>query len=396
MSERAKATVLHVDLDAFFVSMELLRHPELRGLPVVVAGGLGPRGVVNTCSYEARAFGVRSAMPVSQARRLCPQAAFLPSDYSFYGPASRSFHAILREYTPLVEVAGTDEAYLDVAGCEPLFGTAEQIAADIRRRVRAEIGITASVGVSRSKLVSKVASDAGKPDGLVVVEPGSEAAFLAPRPLRDLPMIGPKTAAALATLGIETIGQVATAPANMLAARFGPHGLELQARARGVDLSRVHGEQGANRSISRETTFGFDEPGRDRLHAVLRGQAERVAADLGRQERAARTVTLKLRFPPFETLNRSITPGQPVDLADDIYGVAVALFEQLWKENGLRPVRLIGVGVANLQERARQLHLGETTEPDDLAKTVATLRGKFGDTAVVRAAELMRGTRDER
>ncbi|MGE5597395.1 MAG: Y-family DNA polymerase, partial [Hyphomicrobiales bacterium] len=193
-----RATVLHVDLDAFFVSMELLRHPELRGLPVVVAGGLGPRGVVSTCSYEARKFGVRSAMPVARARQLCPQAVYLPSDFAYYAPASKQFHAILRDYTPIVEPAGADEAYLDVAGSERLFGDAEAIARDIRRRVRDEIGITASVGVSVNKLVSKVASDAGKPDGLVVVPAGEEAAFFAPRPLRDLPMIGPKTAAALA------------------------------------------------------------------------------------------------------------------------------------------------------------------------------------------------------
>ena len=184
-----KASILHVDLDAFFVSMELLRRPELRGKPVVVAGGLGARGVVNTCSYEARAFGVRSAMPVSRAQRLCPQAVFLESDYAYYSEASRAFHAILRDYTPLVEPAGSDEAYLDVAGSERLFGEPEAIARDIRRRILVEIGITGSVGVSINKLVSKVASDAGKPDGLVIVPAGDEAAFFAPRPLRELPMV---------------------------------------------------------------------------------------------------------------------------------------------------------------------------------------------------------------
>jgi DNA polymerase-4 len=178
--------VLHVDLDQFYVSMELLRRPELRGLPVVV-GYPGARGVVATASYEARKFGVRSAMPSSRAKQLLPNATWLPPDFRYYAPASKSFHAILRDFTPLVEPAGADEAYLDVAGCERLFGDAETIAKAIRGRIRAEIGIAASIGVSTNKLVSKVASDAAKPDGLLVVPAGGEAAFLAPLKVRDLP-----------------------------------------------------------------------------------------------------------------------------------------------------------------------------------------------------------------
>ncbi len=387
MSDR-RATVIHVDLDAFFVSMELLRRPELRGKPVVVAGGLGSRGVVNTCSYEARAFGVRSAMPVGRARQLCPQAAFLESDYHYYSGASKAFHAILRDYTPLVEPAGADEAYLDVAGSELLFGDAPAIAATIRQRVRDEIGITASAGVSVNKLVSKVASDAGKPDGLVAVAAGEEAAFFAPRPIRELPMVGPKTAAALAGLGIRTIGDLAAAPVPALESRFGRQGRELHERALGVYDAPVLSGHGPNKSISRETTFEADEPSRDVLRAVLRGQAERVASDLASQERAGRTVTLKLRFPPFETLSRSHSPGQPVALADDVFAEAVALFERAWAENGCRPVRLIGLGVTNLQERGRQLRLGEGIESDRLAEAMAAVRERFGDDAVRRAAEI--------
>ena len=381
-------SILHVDLDAFFVSMELLRHPELRGLPVVVAGGLGNRGVVTTCSYEARKFGVRSAMPVSRARQMCPQAIYLESDYSFYGPASKQFHASLRDYTPLVEPAGTDEADLDVAGCELLFGDGEAVARDIRRRVEDEIGITASVGVSSNKLVSKVASDAGKPDGLVVVPRGGEAAFLAPRTLRDLPMIGPKTAAALDSLGVHTIGELAAVPVSLLEARFGRHGLEIHQRALGLFDGPVLAGRGEAKSVSRETTFDNDEADEDRLHAVLRGQAERVAADLASNERSARTVSLKLRFPPFETITRSSTAPTAVDLADEIYAAAVELLAKAWREHGNRPVRLIGVGVSGLQERARQLRLGESLETTRLAATVSDLRERFGDSAVKRAAEL--------
>ncbi|MGK2965053.1 MAG: DNA polymerase IV [Tepidiformaceae bacterium] len=383
-----RATVLHVDLDAFFVSMELLRHPELRGLPVVVAGGLGQRGVVSTCSYEARKFGVRSAMPVSRARQLCPQATYLETDFDFYAPASRQFHAILRDYTPTVEPAGSDEAYLDVAGSERLHGEPAAIADSIRRRVAEEIGITASVGVSINKLVSKVASDAGKPDGLLVVPAGTEAEFFGPRPIRDLPMVGPKTAESLASLGVRTIGDLARLPVDALVARFGSHGAELHQRALGIFDAPVLSGRGAAKSISREITFDHDLPDGDRLRALLRGQAESVAADLASHGRSARTVTLKLRFPPFETLTRATTLHGPTDLANDIFEAALGLFDTAWSANHLRPVRLLGVGVTNLQERARQLRLGETTEADILQETVGALRSRFGDGAVRRASEL--------
>lgn len=383
------ATVLHVDLDAFYVSMELLRHPELVGLPVVVAGGLGNRGVVNTSSYEARKFGVRSAMPVSQARRLCPQAVFLESDYGYYSVASKQFHAILRDYTPVVEPAGSDEAYLDVAGAEHLYGTPEEIAATIKRRVRSEIGITASVGVSVNKLVSKVASDAGKPNGLVVVPSGTEAAFFAPRPIRELPMVGKKTAEVLTSLGIHSIGDIARTPESALIAKFGRHGAELRARALGIFDAPVVSSRGEAKSISRDITFDNDEPDGDRLRAVLRSQAERISHELSTSGKAARTVSLRLRFPPFETLSRSFTPRVAVDLADDIYTHGVALFERVWEENERRPIRLIGLGVHNIVERARQLRLGETMEADRLQDTVESLRDKFGNSAVQRANEMV-------
>jgi len=381
-------TVLHVDLDAFFVSMELLRRPELRGLPVVVAGGLGARGVVNTCSYEARAFGVRSAMPVSRARQLCPQAAYLESDFRYYAPASKQFHAILRDFTPVVEPAGNDEAYLDVSGSERLFGDGPAIAGAIKQRVHAEIGITASVGVASNRLVAKVASDAGKPDGLVVVPPGDEAAFLAPRPLRELPMVGPKTAEALQSLGVRTIGELAAVSLTALEARFGRHGRELHERALGRFDAPVMAGRGEAKSVSRERTFDVDEPDEQRLRAVLRGHAERIAADLAHQGRSARTVTLKLRFPPFETLTRAATLPAPVDLADELFEAGAELFERVWVEHARRPVRLVGLGATGLQERARQLRFGETEAPQKLAEAVAAIRERFGDDAVRRAAEL--------
>jgi DNA polymerase IV len=391
-----EASVLHADLDTFYVSMELLRHPELRGKPVIIAGGLGARGVVNTCSYEAREFGVHSAMPTGTARRLCPQGIFLPSDYSFYAPASKRFHEILRSYTPDWEPAGSDEAYLDVAGCERLFGSPEKIAKEIRARVKDDIGINVSIGVAVNKLVAKVASDAAKPDGLLVVPAGTEAAFFAPMPIRDLPMVGAKTEETLKGLGIKTIGDLAAFPPDILEERLGDHGHGLVARAQGIYSATVLSGRARRKSISSESTFSTDEGDGDRLHAILRSKSEHVAAQLARKHKAARTVTLKLRFPPFETLTRSLTGPRQVELADDIYQAALQLFETAWSANGRRPVRLIGVGVANLEDRARQLQLGETLEADRLAEAVGDLRERFGDEAVRRAAEVEHHTGRDR
>ncbi len=380
-------SVLHVDLDAFYVAMELLRRPELAGTPVVV-GFDGPRGVVSTASYEARAFGVHSALPMAQAKRRCPQATYLPVDFSYYVPASERFHAILRGFTPVCEAAGTDEAYLDVAGSARLFGDGEAIAGAIRERVRSEIGITASVGVATNKLIAKVASDAAKPDGVCVVAAGEEAAFLAPRPVRHLPMVGAKLEERLAQLGLRTIGEVAAFPEEALRERFGRMGEELHARSQGRFDAPVLEQRGTAKSVSRETTFGTDVGDRARLRAILRTQSERVARDLARSGLAARTVVLKLRFPPFETLTRSWTGVGQVALADEIFEAGAELFERAWREEGARPVRLIGVGVMNIRQPARQLKLGETFEADRLADTVNSLRDRFGEDSVRRATEI--------
>ncbi len=381
------ATILHVDLDAFFVAMELLRRPELRGRPVVV-GYLGERGVVSTASYEARRYGIRSAMPTLRARQLCPSAVFLPPDFEWYAPASRRFHAILRDFTPVVESISVDEAYLDVAGSEALFGTPLEIAAAIRQRIRSEIGITASVGIATNRLVAKVASDAAKPDGLLRVPPGQEAAFLAPRPIRDLPGIGGRTAEALQALGISTIGDLAALPPATLQARFGRYGLDLHERARGIVHAPILPTPAARRSISREHTFERDESSTAVLEGILLRHAEAVAADLATQQRAARTVVLKLRFPPFETITRSATPGRQLLYPGEIFHAGRDLFGAAWEAHGNRPVRLIGLGVAGLTERARQLALGETTAPGALHQALLELRGRFGPGIIRRAAEL--------
>lgn len=385
-------TILHVDLDAFFVSMELLRRPDLRGKPVIVCGGLGPRGVVNTCSYEARRFGVHSAMPVERARRLCPAGVYLPSDYAFYAPASSAFHAILRDYTPAVEPAGADEAYLDVAGSEQLFGDARAIAASIRTRVHDEIGITASVGISTNKLVSKVASDAAKPDGVCFVPAGGEAAFFAPRPLRELPMVGPRTSERLHELGVRTIGELAAVPRSALESRFGAHGHELHERAHGIYHAPVLHDRARAKSISKESTFGDDLTAREDLHAVLRTQSDHIAATMAERALSARTVTLKLRFPPFETLTRSATPGQLLLLSGDIYAAGIQLFERAWAANANRPVRLIGLGATAFAEAGRQMRLGEDPSTLRLDQALGDLRQRFGIGAIRHGSQLPRRT----
>ena len=257
------------------------------------------------------------------------------------------------------------------------------------RRIRAEIGITASAGVSINKLVSKVASDAGKPDGLVV-GPGWRGSGLlraAPRPRpADGRAVRPQKSSRASVSAQSATSRCV--PVSALVARFGNHGAELHARALGIYNAPVVRGRGEPKSISREMTFNDDEPSHDRLRAVLRGQAERVAADLARQGKSAATVTLKLRFPPFETLTRSATAAPAIELADDLFRVATGLFTRAWEENGRRPVRLIGCGVTNLHPRARQLRLGETLESDRLQETITGLRDRFGDAAVRRGAEL--------
>lgn len=392
MSEWHGHCVFHVDLDAFYVSMELLRHPELRGRPVIVAGGLGPRAVVNTCSYEARRFGVGSAMPLSKARQLCPEADVLASDFAYYAPASRRFHAILRDFSPVIEPSGADEAYLDMTGADRLWTTPAQAAASIRARIAGEIGITASVGIAANKLVAKVASDAAKPDGICEVRAGEEAAFLAPLPVRDLPMVGPKTARRLLDLGLTTIGDLARAPAGLLAGRFGRGGSDLQARARGEYAASVAGSGGGRKSISREQTFGHDVSDYERLRRVLLRQADSVGSTLTRKHTAARTVTLKLRFLPFDTITRATSTGAPFLTAEEVFSAALGLFERAWSEHHRRPIRLIGVGVASLHERARQLQLGQEPSREVLADAVEEIRERYGRWAIRRAAEITPGS----
>ena len=384
--------IAHVDLDAFFVAVEQARRPELRGAPVIVGGDPDGRGVVATASYEARVYGIYSGIALATARRLCPHAIFLRGDYREYERVSHAFHRILRDYSPLVEPGGLDEAYLDLAGCGPVVAARchvpatlpiEELAVaageDIRRRVREELGLAASVGIASGRSLAKIASDAAKPDGLLLVPAGTEAAFLAPRPVRHLPGLGPKAEEELRRLGIRTLGQLAALSEARLGALFGAWGPSLGQRARGIDPTPVADGRGEAKSISREGTYAHDITDRAVLRASLRGYAESVGADLRRAGRRARCVTLKLRYGDFTTISRSRTIKQPTQDDEELYGVGAELLEQALASDG-RAVRLLGLGASQITDDVVQLSLFDLSRKpiDALLGAIDRMRSKYG------------------
>jgi DNA polymerase-4 len=379
MSER---TIMHVDLDAFFVSVEQVLDPSLKGKPVVVGGRPGERGVIAAASYEARKYGLHSAMPLKTAVRLCPQAIFIQGNFDRYREASQKFMAILADFTPDLEPMSLDEAYLDVTGFEPIYGSIRQMAAAMKRRINTELGLNASVGVASCKVVAKVASDFSKPDGLLEVYRGKEAEFLAPLPVSDLPGVGKKTGQVLKNLGVRTVGELAALPPKILTKHFGIAGEALHRSANGIDDRKVEPPEAA-KSISRETTFGEDTGKRDILEATLRYLGERVGADLRRHGRKARCITLKLRYADFTTISRSRTLSAATDGDRDIFTTGVKLMEKALAGDR-RPVRLIGIGVSRLTEAGGQLAMLDSTvqRQAQLDKAIDRIRQKYGFTAI--------------
>ena len=373
--------ILHIDLDAFFVSVEQALAPELVDKPVVVGGRPDRRGVVASASYEARVFGIRAGMPLTQAYRLCPQTIFLQGSFPAYRDASERFMTILADFSPCLEPAGLDEAYLDVTGCE-LFGTPYQLASRIKERVKKELKLIASVGMASCKVVAKIASDLGKPDGLVEVAAGQEKDFLAPLPVANLPGVGKKTEQSLKAMGIKTIGQLAVLPIEVIKNRFGSFGLMIHHYANGMDNREVE-PPGEAKSISRETTFAEDTSDRVFLQAMLRYLCERVGAELRQETKHARTIALKLRFSDFETITRRFSSREAIDADELIFTGAVKLLEQALSGKR-KPVRLIGIGVSNLVSYGKQLNLLDS-RPQRLAhldKAIDRIRNKYGFTAI--------------
>lgn len=395
----ATRTIIHLDLDAFFCAVEEQRDPTLRGRPFAVGGRPEHRGVVASASYAARQFGVRSALPMAQAVRLCPNLVVVPPTFAAYRAASQQVMARLHALTPLVEQLSIDEAFLDVTD---LAEPGDVLAFQLQATIRDDLALACSLGVAANKLVAKVATDVGKslvrsgkmPQAICVVPPGDEATFLAPLPATALWGVGPKTAEKLAELSIHTIGDIAAWPAADLARRFGQHGDDLARRARGVDDRPIVTERAA-KSISQETTFARDVTDRALLERTLREQAAEIAQKLRRNDLLGTTVKLKLRWPDFTTPTRQLTLRQPTDEPAEIAEAALRLFQQLW--TGEQAVRLIGVGVSGLGAPPRQLSLWDAPivpTPEQVARqqrvaaALAAVQARFGMGVVRRASEL--------
>jgi DNA polymerase-4 len=346
--------ILHLDLDAFYASVEQLDDPGLRGRPVIV-GGTSGRGVVCAASYEARRFGVRSAMPTVEARRRCPEGVFLPPRFDRYGELSRAVFAVYRRYTPQVEPLSLDEAFLDVTRSRALHGTPGDIARAVKDEVRAGTGLTVSAGAADCKMAAKIASDLGKPDGLVVVPPGGTAEFLAPLPVSRLWGVGRVTEQSLRSLGIATIGALAGFPEQVLVERFGSQGAHMRALARGDDPRPVVPDEEA-RSIGAEDTFERDLRGEEALLPQLLDQCVRVARRLREAGVRGRVVTLKVKYADFEQVTRRSTLAAPTDDAAALYR---SIREDLRRAEPERPVRLTGVTVSGFgEEEAPPAQLG--------------------------------------
>ncbi len=378
--------VLHADLDAFYASVEVLKDPGLKGRPLLV-GGTGGRGVVCSASYEARAYGCRNAMPMSQARRLCPDAVAVPPDFASYRRWSRQVMARFQSLTPLVEPLALDEAFLDVRGARRLFGGAVEIARLLRARVREETGLTLTVGVAGNKFLAKLAATRGKPDGLFVVPPSRALEFLHPLPAEALWGVGPATIATLARYGLRTVGEVARTPRDTLERVLGAAvGAQLAELAWGRDERPVVPFEAA-KSVGSEETFATDVDDPVQLAREVLRCAVRVGQRLREAGLAGRTVTLKLRFADFRTITRSRTLPGSSDNDTDIYAVARELLDRL--RLGRVPVRLVGVSVSNLSGEGAPVQLrlgGEGAAWAAAVRAADAVRARFGDGAVDRAS----------
>jgi DNA polymerase IV len=388
-TERPAEPILHVDLDAFYASVEVLKDPSLAGKPVVV-GYDGPRGVVTSASYEARTYGIRSAMPSVRAKRLCPEAIFVPSDFDAYRAHSNRFREVLLSYTPTVEPISLDEAFLDVGGATTLFGRPAAIAQSIRAKVEREVGVTCSVGVASTKFVAKLASDGCKPDGMLVVPSDGVRAFLDPLPVGRLWGVGEKTGELLGRLGIRTVRELGGTPEAILTRVMGEQtARHLRNLAHGVDDRRVVPYE-APRSVSHEETFERDLDADDDVLRELLALSGKVASRLRADGYRARTAVLKARLANFATLTRSRTLPDPTDVGADLYHVVGALYRGLPGER--RRIRLLGVQATGLiPAGAEQLAMLHPERWGDVERAIDRIERRFGRGAAMPASLLDRG-----
>jgi DNA polymerase-4 len=379
-----KRKILHVDLDSFFCSVEILRQPELAGKPFIVGGGPGSRGVVASASYPARKFGIRSAMPTAVALRKYPDLIIVSSRHGEYSKYSKKVMDLLRESAPVVEPISIDEAFLDVSDAKE---SGEEIARQLQDQISEQFGLPTSWGVASNKLVAKIACEVGKPKGLVVVPQGNEADFLAALPVEMLWGIGPKTKERLIALNVTTIGSLAKLSTAQLHSYFGERGPELAARAKGID-DRPVAVSHKRRSISSERTFRKDIGEEQVLQRVMLGMSEQLGSRLRKEGVAGSTVRIKIRWPDFQTITRQVRLDQPTNQDKEIYEAAQSLFQATWREG--KKVRLLGVGVSDLGEQVRQLDLFDPTWAQDerLMEAIDEIRDRYGRKALRRASSL--------
>ncbi len=373
--------ILHVDMDAFYASVEQRDRPELKGKPVIVGGSR--RGVVSTASYEARRFGVHSAMPIFQAKRLCPQAIFLPVRMARYKEVSRIVMETLREISPVVEPVSIDEAYVDISGTELLHGNAELVGLGVKRRILDLTQLTCSVGIAPNKFLAKIASEKMKPDGLTIVLESEVKSFLGSLPVGKIPGIGKKTSEVLRNLGVRTIADVAGLAASFWIGRLGKTGAKIYERSQGIDTSPVVPDS-EPKSSSAEDTFPEDTDRVPELEKWLWTQSESVGRDLRRTGCRGRTITIKIKFSDFKIVTRSKTLAEPTDCTQLIFNTAVGLLQQVRLP---RKVRLIGVGVSNFSGLSRQTAIFSDpvlARHHFLDRAVDVIRDKYGARAVQR------------
>jgi DNA polymerase-4 len=380
--------ILHIDMDAFYASVEQLDNPWLRRKCVMV-GGSSNRGVVMAASYEARKFGVRSATPVFKAREMCPEGVFIPPRMKRYKEVSNMIMAVLREFTPRVEGVSIDEAYVDISGSERLHGDPEKVAMAIKREIKQTTHLTCSVGVAPGKFLAKVASDLDKPDGLTIIRPGDVQQFITTLPVQKVPGVGKKTYRHLESMGVKTLGDVKKFPEKLLLDRLGKFGSRLIALSNGLDHSEVT-PHAPHKSVSSERTLGEDTDDKKLLNTYLLKQAEEVARQLRKAEVKARTITLKLKYSDFKQLSRSKTIALPTQSSKAIYRHASQMLEDC---RLVKKVRLVGVGTSGFKsgEIPIQLDLFDHQEVNDsswtrIDRTLETITERFGKEAIRRAS----------
>jgi DNA polymerase IV len=391
--------ICHVDMDAFFVSVEELFDPRLKGKPVVVGGKADQRGVVAAASYAARKFGVHSAMPLRTAARLCPQAMFVEGHPERYRDYSKKVYMVLQRFSPQVEMASIDEAYLDLTGTERLHGPALRAAHALHEAIGAETKLKCSLGLASSRLVAKVSSDQAKPNGVLYVLPGQEPRFLAPLEVRKIPGVGKKTEGSLHAIGIRRVGDLARLEEDFLASRFGRWGLALAGKARGEDAGGwFDAEIGANedpKSISHEHTFNEDTNNREQLETMLLRLSEMVAKRLREHRLYSRTIQLKLRYEDFSTITRARSLDHATQLDGEVAGAAIGLFREAWDGRAL--VRLLGVHAGSLEQTEGQMSLLEepkTARLREAFRSVDHIRNRFGERSVGLAKTMGAGIRE--